>query len=1077
MKLRSTLFALFMAFVFALPTVAQNSNVSLVKDGHTEPCHFDQRHKHLMATDADYRARIDQNRQIVQNLVNNAAFRSGTDTLWIPIVVHVMHLGEAVGTTTNISDAQIQSAIDNMNDRYNGTVGTTSDTKIQFCLAQRDTNGVATTGIVRIDASSHTSGGDNYGTLGITSNNEQGVKNLSKWDHNLYCNVWVVSEIEDNGGGAGTQGYAYFPGASASVDGIVCLYNAFGYDPTTALGYELKSFTNENTTMTHEVGHYLDLFHTFEGDADGTFCPSNADCNTEGDEICDTQAHIRSGTGCPSGANACDVGNLEDIVDNYMNYASESCTVNFTTGQKDRMRAAACGTRSGLLGGLQCSSTLPYPAPAAPTCSPNYTTPNSNNIGITNITIGDLDVSSLTSQYDDGRADRSLNHYTVLSTNTVTNIDIDLGTTNNQDIEVYIDYNNDGDFDDTGENVYSASSVTTSSGTFTTASSPTENQLLRMRIIVDFAGFTISGPCYNPQLGEVEEYSVVFPAASPAPVANFSADQTATCTGQTVVFTDASTNATDWSWNFGSGASPATASTQGPHSVTYSTVGSKDVTLDVTGPGGADNETKNSYVSISTPVALSGTLTTTDETCDGFDGTATVTVTAGSGSYNYLWSDAQNSQTATGLAAGIYNVTVTDATSGCTATANGFNVGQDCTVPDTEVSAAYCGVTLTSMASYITCNPVANAERYQWEFVHGASGFLEEVTSFSFAPTSTQMALNLVPGISYNTTYDVRVRAKVGGDWGGYSTICTITTPATIPTTTLSTASCNSTVTSMSDYFTWNAVPGAERYQMEITDGGSFNQTPFNLSYIPSSTFYSLGLVPGVDYNTTYNVRIRTKVGGVWGSYGGMCTLSTPAVQPTPELVPGDCGTTLSSIYEYFYISPIPGAQRYGYEISDGVDFTTEIFTPSYAPSVTWMTLGFANGIDFNTTYNVRVRAKVAGVWGSYGNTCTLTTPVDPGKNAEWGTLSEQRETQLMVWPNPSNGAINVGLTGLEAGDNDITIRVFDMVGRQVFSAKRLSSESAMIDQLNTNGNFSKGMYILRVSVNGTDYTERIVVE
>ena len=296
--------------ILSVATFAQTQQVSFVKTAQQDACGFDHNHNQRLQNDAAYRERVDPNRQVVRNQLQSGNIRSGADTLWVPIVFHVLHLGEAVGTTTNISDAQLQSSIDNMNDRYNGTIGTTADTKIQFFLPSRDEDGNATTGIVRVNASSHTSGGDNYGTMGITDNNEQGVKALSKWDHNLYCNVWVVSEINNNGAGGGTQGYAYFPGAGPNVDGVVMLYNATGYDPTGALGYELKSFTNENTTLTHELGHYLDLYHTFEGDVDGTVCPTNVDCNNDGDEICDTQAHIRTINNCAGGAHACDVGSL-----------------------------------------------------------------------------------------------------------------------------------------------------------------------------------------------------------------------------------------------------------------------------------------------------------------------------------------------------------------------------------------------------------------------------------------------------------------------------------------------------------------------------------------------------------------------------------------------------------------------------------------------------------------------------------------------------------------------------------------------------------------------------------------------
>jgi M6 family metalloprotease-like protein len=87
-------------------------------------------------------------------------------------------------------------------------------------------------------------------------------------------------------------------------------------------------------------------------------------------------------------------------------------------------------------------------------------------------------------------------------------------------------------------------------------------------------------------------------------VANFTGTPTSVITGQTVTFTDASTGgtATSWSWNFGSGATPATATTKGPHNVTYSTTGNKTVSLTV---NGSSTETKTNYISVLQPPVFS----------------------------------------------------------------------------------------------------------------------------------------------------------------------------------------------------------------------------------------------------------------------------------------------------------------------------------------------------------------------------------------------------------------------------------------------------------------------------------------
>ncbi len=221
----------FVLGLFGFSQAQQPKIPQLINAGTHEKCGFSEHHEHLMQTDPSYAQKRQLEEMHIENYTRQPYMDKAVKT--IPVVVHVIHKGEAVGTGTNISDAQVQSAIDNMNDAYRNMAPYTGvDTEIEFCLAQRDPNGNPSTGIVRVNGTSVT----NYSSQGIINSNEQAVKALSKWDNTKYYNFWIVSEIDDNGGGSGTQGYAYFPGAGANVDGAVMLYNAFGYDPTGVLG-------------------------------------------------------------------------------------------------------------------------------------------------------------------------------------------------------------------------------------------------------------------------------------------------------------------------------------------------------------------------------------------------------------------------------------------------------------------------------------------------------------------------------------------------------------------------------------------------------------------------------------------------------------------------------------------------------------------------------------------------------------------------------------------------------------------------------------------------------------------------
>jgi hypothetical protein len=262
----------------------------------------------------------------------------------LPVVVHIIHNGESYGTGVNITDEQVFSAIEALNEDFRRMPGTNgfgdgADVNIEFCLAARDPQGQPTNGIVRVNGSSVA----NYTAMGIESSGgtgavEESVKALSTWPRTSYVNIWVVSEIENNNAGGGIQGYAYFP-TNNPVDGIVVLYNAFG-----TVG-NLKSYTNMNRTLTHELGHYLGLYHTFNSTS---ACGDETSCSTQGDRVCDTPPTIQAGS-CSSPA----CGGTQQVA-NYMDYTSQSCQDMFTEGQKLRMRTTLETQRTSMLTSMGC---------------------------------------------------------------------------------------------------------------------------------------------------------------------------------------------------------------------------------------------------------------------------------------------------------------------------------------------------------------------------------------------------------------------------------------------------------------------------------------------------------------------------------------------------------------------------------------------------------------------------------------------------------------------------------------------------------------------------------------------------
>jgi PKD repeat protein len=159
---------------------------------------------------------------------------------------------------------------------------------------------------------------------------------------------------------------------------------------------------------------------------------------------------------------------------------------------------------------------------------------------------------------------------------------------------IWIDYNKDYDFDDAGEQVYTGNGTSIVNGSFTVASGASGTT--RMRVTMKYNGAPT--PCETFSYGEVEDYTVTFGSVVVVkPVANFTANTTSIEVGQSVSFSDLSTNdPNSWSWSF-AGGTPSTSSAQNP-TVTYNTAGTYQVSLTASNSAGSDTETKSAYITV-----------------------------------------------------------------------------------------------------------------------------------------------------------------------------------------------------------------------------------------------------------------------------------------------------------------------------------------------------------------------------------------------------------------------------------------------------------------------------------------------
>jgi hypothetical protein len=234
----------------------------------------------------------------------------------IPVVFHILH---QYGTE-NISEQQINDQMRILNEDFqklNADVNTvaasfqgiSADAQIQFMLARKDPNGNCHTGIDRI-VSPETNIGDD------------GSK-LNSWPRNKYLNVWVVKTIS-----SGAAGYAYLPGTapSAAVDGLMMLSTYIG-----SIGTGNPSTSH---TLTHEVGHFFNLQHTW-----GNTNQPGVSCGNDG--VSDTPV-TKGWTTCNLTNNDVCTSGVDENVENFMEYSF--CFKMFTAQQATRMQACLNNT-------------------------------------------------------------------------------------------------------------------------------------------------------------------------------------------------------------------------------------------------------------------------------------------------------------------------------------------------------------------------------------------------------------------------------------------------------------------------------------------------------------------------------------------------------------------------------------------------------------------------------------------------------------------------------------------------------------------------------------------------------------
>jgi len=296
--------------------------------------------KNMIKENSSYaKARHNVNSQ-TEKWIKNHPNHAEKTIITIPVVVHVVWKINA----HNISDAQIQSQIDVLNEDYRRTnidkINTpniwqtiAADTKIEFCLASTDPNGNSSTGIERIQTT--------HGQFGMNSDiHNSSAGGSDDWPNDDYLNIWVC-DIQ-----SGLLGYASPPSNwIGDGDGLVIGYQYFGRTGNVQPPY------HKGRTATHEIGHWLNLDHIWGG---------WGSCGN--DQVSDTPKQETENYSCPAfplNPNSCNTNNSNgDMFMNYMDYTNDACMNLFTIGQKTRMIAAINNYRPNMLSHNLCEGSV-----------------------------------------------------------------------------------------------------------------------------------------------------------------------------------------------------------------------------------------------------------------------------------------------------------------------------------------------------------------------------------------------------------------------------------------------------------------------------------------------------------------------------------------------------------------------------------------------------------------------------------------------------------------------------------------------------------------------------------------------
>jgi hypothetical protein len=238
-------------------------------------------------------------------------------------------------------------------------------------------------------------------------------------------------------------------------------------------------------------------------------------------------------------------------------------------------------------------------------------------------------------------------------------------------------------------------------------------------------------------------------------------------------------------------------------------------------------------------------------------------------------------------------------------------------------------------------------------------------------------------------------------------------------------------------------------------------------------------LTPGVKYFA----RVRTDVAGPLADahFGTGCEMAITSNIPCSELIQApayghSCNETRSfnTNNSFIYAKPVVGGTEYQFHIyNPGEGYDQTFIRPTYILQLKWNS-NIAPPLQNGATYNVEINVKVNGVYSGFcPSTCVITIDNSGGM----GGLMEQLPGAATLWPNPvRDGQVNLGLTDLEDAEQQITVDIRDIYGKQVYAKEFGNNGESFSTILQLPNTVASGVYLVNITVNGKRTVQRLTI-